>query len=107
MKKYYAAYIICPDEIAIFNTFDECNLWVHHQDAFSKAVGMCGVDRVALSYDKAYQLIGDRLNDESCYDEDMELDNVMWVAGANHDNTLQSYLNGTSPTVYDLLGVKF
>lgn len=76
MKKFYAAHECANMEIAVFNSKEERDIWVNHQDWFSKEFESVE-KRVALSAKEAYSLIGSRLHNINNYICDIFLDNVM------------------------------
>ena len=72
MKKCYAAYEICPTEIAIFENEEDRGDWLAYKD-------LDGDDRVGLTPTEAHLLAGDALYDETQYIEDDFIPNVHWL----------------------------
>lgn len=81
-KRYFAAYIVSPDQIAVFDSEPDRDRWASYMDEISDG-DPCGFYRIGLEEDEAHALLGDRIYDESAYEEDEFLPWVRWVFPEN------------------------
>lgn len=84
MKHYYAAHKCANNEIAIFNSKEERDKWVNHEDYFSEMIAkddeiFFNDERISLSESEAYSFIGKQLHNTKEYIKDNILENVMWA----------------------------
>lgn len=76
MQKCYAAYEICPTEIAIFDNEEDRNNWLAYKDVDGDEFA---IPRLGLTPTEAHLLAGDALDDESQYIEDEFIPGVRWL----------------------------
>ena len=90
MLKCFAAYEICPTEIAIFENEADRNDWLAYKDLNGDDSGL---ERVGLTDIEARLLAGEALDDESQYIADEFNPNVRWLILHDTDNfNLRDYL---------------
>lgn len=76
MQKSYAAYEICPTEIAIFENEEDRADWLAYKDLDGDEYG---IPRVGLTPTEARLLAGDALYDEEQYIEDEFVPGLRWL----------------------------
>lgn len=77
MEKYYAGYTFVKSEVAVFNSEEERDQWVKHNDAFSLAMNNRRKDRKPLTRAQALSRVGKALDEKPI--KDVILDNVFWA----------------------------
>lgn len=99
-RKYYAAYYIDPEHVAIFDTRADRDAWV--------ADPMQGCTRAALTEREAFALIGEALYDPACHgapDPNLEPDALYKVVESDYmiPHDFRDYLTGRTPTIAQML----